>query len=99
VAKRGSAASLLTNAEASPRPSFPAAAVHAEDSYGFNIPISHVPVPNEMYWNGAHIEEMYPVSTIYDGCAQRYNVLVRRRVGFGYVAGREVVPDIDTLVP
>ena len=50
-----------------------------------------------MYWNGAHIKEMYPVSTVYDG--QTLNVTTCSyvdRIGFGYAAGREVVPDIET---
>jgi hypothetical protein len=68
---------------------------------GYNLPISHVPGPSaEMYWNGAHIEEIYPVSAVYDG--QALNVTTcsyADRIGFGYVAGRDVVPDIDTLIP
>lgn len=43
---------------------------------------------------------MYPVSTVYDG--QALNVTTcsyADRIGFGYVAGREVMPDIDTLIP
>ena len=50
-----------------------------------------------MYWNGAHIEEMYPVSAVYDG--QGLNVTTcsyADHVGFGYVAGRDVVPDIES---
>lgn len=77
---------------------------------GYNLPISHVPGPSaEMYWNGAHIEKIYPVSAIYDGQALRVTTCsyadrigfgyVAGRIGFGYVAGREVVPDIDTLIP
>ena len=53
-----------------------------------------------MYWNGARIEEMYPVSTVYDG--QALNVTTcsyADRVGFGYAAGADAVPDIDTLIP
>lgn len=53
-----------------------------------------------MYWNGAHVEEIYPVSTVYDG--QSLNVTTcsyADRVGFGYVAGAEVVPDISSLIP
>ena len=53
-----------------------------------------------MYWNGAHIKEMYPVSPVYDG--QTLNVTTCSyvdRIGFGYAAGREVVPDIETLIP
>ena len=54
----------------------------------------------EMYWNGAHIEEMYPVPTVYDG--QALNITAcsyADRIGFGYAAGRDVVPDIDALIP
>ena len=68
---------------------------------GYNLPISHVPGPRaEMYWNGAHIEEIYPVSTVYDG--QALNVTTcsyADRVGFGYAAEADAVPDIDTLIP
>ena len=35
---------------------------------GYNVPISNVPGPvTEMYWNGAHVEEIYPIGTVYDG--------------------------------
>lgn len=67
---------------------------------GFNMPISHVPGPqDEMHWNGGHIEEMYPVSTVYDGLTPNITTCsYSDRIGFGYAAGREVVPDIDTLI-
>jgi hypothetical protein len=80
----------------------PNAAVHAQKiRTGFNLPISHVPGPQaEMYWNGAHIEEIYPVSTVYDGLALNVTTCsYADRIGFGYAAGPEVVPDIDTLIP
>lgn len=68
---------------------------------GYNLPISHVAGPStDMYWNGAHLEEMYPVSAVYDG--QALNVTTcsyAERIGFGYVAGRDVLPDIETLIP
>ena len=68
---------------------------------GYNLPISSVPgATTEMYWNGAHIEEMYPVSAVYDG--QGLNVTTcsyADHVGFGYVAGLDVVPDIESLIP
>ena len=68
VAKRGSAASLLTNAVSiAATVIFPLLPFTPKIRTGFNIPISHVRPQNEMYWNGAHIEEMYPMSTIYDG--------------------------------
>jgi len=60
-----------------------------------------VPGPSmQMYWNGAQVQEIYPVSAVYDG--QALNVTTcsyADRIGFGYVAGSAVLPDIDTLVP
>ncbi len=102
VAKRGSAASLLSVAGSiAATVVFPLLPFTPKVRTGYNLPISHVPGPRaEMYWNGAHIEEMYPVSTVYDG--QALNVTTcsyADRVGFGYVAGADVLPDIDTLIP
>jgi WS/DGAT/MGAT family acyltransferase len=102
VAKRGSAASLLTTAGSiAATVVFPLLPFTQKLRTGYNLPISHVPGPRaEMYWNGALIEEMYPVSTVYDG--QALNVTTcsyADRVGFGYAAGADVVPDIDTLIP
>lgn len=68
---------------------------------GYNVSISHVPGPkSEMYWNGAHLEEIYPVSTAIDG--QALNVTTcsyADRVMFGYISGRRVMPDIESVVP
>lgn len=68
---------------------------------GYNLPISHVPGPStEMYWNGAHVEEIYPISAVYDG--QGLNVTTcsyADRIGFGYVADPQTLPDIGELVP
>ena len=102
VAKRGSAASLLTTAGSiAATVIFPMLPFTPRIRTGYNLPISHVPGPlKEMYWNGAHIDEMYPVSTVYDG--QTLNITTcsyADRVGIGYVAGADVVPDIDTLIP
>lgn len=102
VAKRGSAASLLTNAASiAATVVAPLLPFTPRIRTGFNIPISHVPGPEaEMYWNGAHIEEIYPVSTVYDGMALNVTTCsYSDRIGFGYAAGREAVPDIDTLIP
>jgi diacylglycerol O-acyltransferase len=67
---------------------------------GYNVPISNVRGPDtEMYFNGAHLEFLYPVSTVYDG--QALNVTMcpyADRIGVGYVAGRDVVPDIESFV-
>ena len=102
VAKRGAAASLLTVAGSiAATVVFPLLPFTQKVRTGYNLPISHVPGPrDEMYWNGAHIEEIYPVSTVYDG--QALNVTTcsyADRVGFGYAAGADAVPDIDTLIP
>jgi diacylglycerol O-acyltransferase len=102
VAKRGSAASLLTNAGSIAATVIsPILPFTQKIRTGYNLPISYVPGPqDEMYWNGAHIDEMYPVSAVYDG--QTLNATTcsyADRIGFGYSAGREVVPDIETLIP
>ena len=102
VASRGSGASLLLLAAAiGPTVLLPMLPFAPRLRTGYNLPISHVPgPPAEMYWNGAHIEEIYPVSAVYDG--QALNVTTcsyADRIGFGYVAGRDMVPDIDTLIP
>ena len=102
VAERGSAASLLTSAGSIAATVIsPMLPFTQKIRTGFNLPISHVPGPQaEMYWNGAHIEEIYPVSTVYDGLALNVTTCsYADRIGFGYAAGPEVVPDIDTLIP
>ena len=103
MAKRGSAVSLslLLAAAIGPTVLSPKLPFAPKVRTGYNLPISHVPGPSaEMYWNGAHIEEIYPVSSVYDG--QALNVTTcsyADRIGFGYVAGRHTIPDIDTLIP
>jgi len=68
---------------------------------GYNMPISNVPGPqHEMYFNGAHVDEIYPVSVVYDGMALNVTVCsYADRIGVGYVADRDVLADIDELVP
>ena len=68
---------------------------------GYNVSISNVPGPqDEMYWNGAHLEEIYPVSTAINGQALNLTMCsYADRVTFGYVSGRTVMPDIASLVP
>jgi WS/DGAT/MGAT family acyltransferase len=102
VAKRGSAASLLTNAGSIAATVIsPLLPFTPKMRTGYNVPISHVPGPQaEMYWNGAHVEAIYPVSTVYDGMALNVTTCsYADRVGFGYAAGRDTVPDIGTLIP
>lgn len=102
VAKRGSSASLLTTAPSiAATVVLPLLAFTPKIRTGYNVPISHVPGPGaEMYWNGAHLDEMYPVSTVFDGMALNVTTCsYADRIGFGYVAGAELMPDIDTLIP
>ncbi|BBZ25584.1 wax ester/triacylglycerol synthase family O-acyltransferase [Mycolicibacter hiberniae] len=101
VARYGSAGSLSLAA-----PSIASTIVQAlvpagpRISTGYNLPMSSVPGPGaEMYWNGAHVEEIYPVSAVFDG--QTLNVTVcsyADRIGIGYVADSDVMPDIATMV-
>ena len=67
----------------------------------YNLPISNVPGPQrQMYFNGSHVDEIYPVSVVYDGMALNVTVCsYADRIGVGYVADRDVVADIDDLIP
>jgi diacylglycerol O-acyltransferase len=68
---------------------------------GYNLPISNVPGPRrDLYWNGAHVEELYPVSVVYDGMGLNVTVCsYADRMCFGFIAGRETVPDPEVLIP
>jgi WS/DGAT/MGAT family acyltransferase len=102
VASRGSGATMLLLAPSiAPTVLLPMLRFAPKLRTGYNLPISNVPGPQqELYWNGAHVEEIYPVSAVYDGMALNVTVCVYAdRFGFGYVAGRDVMPDIETLVP
>ncbi|MGO9350931.1 MAG: wax ester/triacylglycerol synthase family O-acyltransferase [Mycobacterium sp.] len=102
VASRGPGATMLLLAPSiAPTVLLPMVPFAPRLRTGYNLPISNVPGPQtEMYWNGAHIEEIYPVSTVYDGMGLNVTVCsYADRVTFGYVAGREMLPDIETLIP
>ena len=62
--------------------------------------ISNVPGPRvEMYWNGAHVEEIYPLGTVYDQMTLTVMVCsYADRTGFSYVTGPEVMPDISAAI-
>ena len=65
-----------------------------------NLAISNVPGPRKpMYYNGAHLDEFYPVSTAFDGMG--LNVTVCRYAGqimVGYVSAAGIIDDIGELV-
>lgn len=79
---------------------FPMLPVDPRFRPGHNLPISNVPGSrDDLYWNGAHLDELYPVSVVYDGMALNVTVCTYvDQVCFGYIAGREAMPDVDTLV-
>ena len=99
VADRGSAASLLllipSQATTVLSPRLPIPKIRT----GYNVPITNVPGPRtEMYWNGAHVDEIYPVAMIYDGLALTVTVCsYADHISLTYLAGRDVVPDIGEL--
>ena len=102
VASRGSGASiLLLVPSAIPMMLLPLLPFVPKVRTGYNVSISNVPGPRtEMYWNGAHVEEIYPVSLVFDGMALNVTVCsYADRMSFGYLAGRDVMPDIEAVIP
>ena len=95
VASRGSAASLLLLV-----PTQALTVLLPKVRTGHNVPISNVPGPRtEMYWNGAHVEEIYPVGTVYDGLTLTVMVCTYAdRTGFSYLTGPDVMPDIGAVI-
>jgi diacylglycerol O-acyltransferase len=66
----------------------------------FNVTISNVPGPkNPLYWNGARLEGMYPVSIVMDG--QALNITLTSYVDsleFGLIGCRRSVPHLQKLL-
>jgi len=66
-----------------------------------NMAISNVPGPREeMFYNGAHLDEIYPVSSVYDGMGLNVTVCTYAgKLGIGYVTDADVMPRIAELLP
>ncbi len=66
-----------------------------------NMAISNVPGPREeMYYNGAHLDEIYPVSSIFDGMGLNVTVCsYAGRIAVGYVTDADVMPRVAELIP
>jgi diacylglycerol O-acyltransferase len=66
----------------------------------FSTVISNVPGPRQpMYWNGARLDGMYPVSIPFDGFAINITLLSNNdMLDFGIVACRHSVPQIQHLI-
>ncbi len=66
----------------------------------FNVIISNVPGPDEpLYWNGARLDGMYPVSLLFDGYA--LNITQTSYAGsfeFGITADRKAVPRMQRMI-
>lgn len=66
----------------------------------FNVIISNVPGPKSpLYWNGARIEGMYPVSIVVDG--QALNLTLNSYVDkleFGIMACRRTMPSVQRML-
>lgn len=66
----------------------------------FNIVISNVPGPREtMYWNGAKLEGIYPVSIAMDGQATNITVVsYAEKFEIGIIACRRTLPHMQKLL-
>ncbi|TWS20285.1 wax ester/triacylglycerol synthase family O-acyltransferase [Tsukamurella asaccharolytica] len=66
----------------------------------FNLVISNVPGPREaMYWNGAHLDGVYPASIPWEGQAANITICTNNRnLEFGITACRTSVPHVQRLV-
>jgi diacylglycerol O-acyltransferase len=66
----------------------------------FNVIISNVPGPKRpLYWNGAALDGMYPVSIITDGLALNITLTsYADRVEFGVIACRRTLPRVQRLL-
>lgn len=66
----------------------------------FSTVISNVPGPRRrMYWNGARLDGMYPMSAIYHGFAMNITLLSNDdQLDFGVVACRSSVPSCQRII-
>ncbi|ULQ47988.1 wax ester/triacylglycerol synthase family O-acyltransferase [Flagellatimonas centrodinii] len=65
-----------------------------------NLVISHVPGPRqEMYWQGARLDGVYPVSLVIDKMALNITLISRHdKVDFGIIACRKTLPSVQRLL-
>lgn len=65
-----------------------------------NVVISHVPGPRTpMYWQGARLDGVYPVSLVMDGIALNITLVSRHdAVDFGLIACRRTLPSVQRLL-
>lgn len=66
----------------------------------FSVVVSNVPGPRQqMYWNGARLAGLYPVSIPFDGFALNFTVASHGpSLDFGIVACRHSVPQVQRMI-
>ena len=66
----------------------------------FNLMISNVPGPREeMYWNGARLTDVYPVSVVMEGLALNITVTsTATHMNFGLIGARKELPSLQRLL-
>lgn len=66
----------------------------------FNVIISNVPGPHQpLYWNGARLEGLYPVSIVLDRIALNMTLTsYRDQIEFGLIACRRTLPSMQRLL-
>lgn len=53
-----------------------------------------------MYYNGARLDSLFPISTVFAGLGLNITVYSHGdKVSFGCVAGREMLPQVEPLIP
>jgi hypothetical protein len=66
----------------------------------FNLIISNVPASQQpLFWNGAQMTDVYPISMISEG--QALNITVTRyadKITFGIVGDRKAVPHLQRML-
>lgn len=66
----------------------------------FSTVVSNLPGPRRsLYWNGAHLEGIYPASVVFDGFALNITLVsYRDQLDFGIVACRRAMPQVQRLI-
>ncbi|MGF7125104.1 WS/DGAT/MGAT family O-acyltransferase [Rhodococcus sp. BE178] len=66
----------------------------------FNLVISNIPGPRQwLYWNGAPLRQLYPVSVVFDGIDLNITVChYADELQFGCIGAPESVPHIERLI-
>jgi len=72
----------------------------ADQFPSFSVGISNVPGPSkQLYWNGAAMDGLYPVSAIYHGIALNITLVgYNNHLDFGFTACRRAVPQVQRII-